>query len=96
VRIPVIALLLAVIVLKPIFQPQAAMAAGNFASIQTSICEDYFFCRLKMSAVVVPLLVTGALNSHPAFARLSNATRTSSAEGPTGTTKYSVWFGADN
>jgi hypothetical protein len=31
-----IVLLLAVIVLKPIFQPQSAMAAGNFASIQFS------------------------------------------------------------
>jgi hypothetical protein len=31
-----IALLLAVIVLKPIFQPQDAMAAGNFASLQFS------------------------------------------------------------
>ena len=32
----VIALLLALIVLKPIFQPQAAMAEGNFGSIQFS------------------------------------------------------------
>ena len=32
----VIALLLAVILLKPIFQPQPAMAAGDFGSIQFS------------------------------------------------------------
>jgi hypothetical protein len=32
----VIALLLAVIVMKPIFQPQAALAEGNFGGIQFS------------------------------------------------------------
>ena len=41
-----IALLLAAVVAKPIFQPQAVMAAGNFANIQfsyTSGGEHAFF-----------------------------------------------------